>query len=133
MDEITFSGMVKKDFLDEIVSARQARNPAFRAMLEAARERRRILRQLADERAKLGLTQTEVAAAMGTSQSSLARIEAGKGDVKLSTVERYAATLGRKVRWSLSRTDQKSKVSTRRHAKKLSTVSMPAAATAKRR
>jgi DNA-binding XRE family transcriptional regulator len=125
--------MTKKDFLDELISARQAKNPAFRAMVEAARARQRMLRQLAEERARLGLTQTEVAAAMGSSQSSVARIEAGNGDVKLSTVERYAATLGRKVRWSLSRTDQKSKVSTRRHAKKPSTVSMPAAATAKRR
>lgn len=125
--------MAKKDFLDEFISARQARNPAFPAMVDAARDRRRMLRRLAEERERLGLTQTQLAAVMGTSQSSVARIEAGKGDVKLSTVERYAATLGRKVRWSLSRTDQKSKVSTRRHAKKSSTVSMPAAATAKRR
>jgi DNA-binding XRE family transcriptional regulator len=125
--------MAKKDFLDELISARQAKNPAFRAMVDAARDRRRMLRQLAEERERRGLTQTQVAAAMGTSQSSVARIEAGKGDVKLSTVERYAATLGRKVRWSLSRAGQRSKVSTRRHANKSSTVSMPAAATAKRR
>jgi transcriptional regulator with XRE-family HTH domain len=125
--------MAKKDFLDELMSARQAKNPAFRAMVDAARDRRRMLRRLAEARERLGLTQTQIAAAMGTSQSSVARIEAGKGDVKLSTVERYAATLGRKVRWSLSRPDQRSKVSTRRHAKKSSTVSTPAAATAKRR
>lgn len=63
-----------------------------------------MLRKLAEERERLGLTQTEVAAAMGTSQSSVARIEAGKADVRLSTVERYAATLGRSVQWKLSST-----------------------------
>ena len=95
--------MVKqKDFLDELISARQAKNPAFRAMVDAARDRRRMLRRLAEERERRGLTQTQIAAAMGTSQSSVARIEAGKGDVKLSTIERYAATLGQKVEWRLA-------------------------------
>jgi DNA-binding XRE family transcriptional regulator len=97
------SRMSKKDFLDELISAREAKNPAFGAMVDAARDRRRMLRQLAEERERRGLTQTQIAAAMGTSQSSVARIEAGKGDVKLSTVERYAATLGRKVEWRLAR------------------------------
>jgi DNA-binding XRE family transcriptional regulator len=104
----------KRDFLDEVISGRQARNPAFRSMVEAARARQRMLRRLAEERARLGLTQTEVAAAMGSSQSSVARIEAGNGDVKLSTVERYAATLGRKVEWRLSGAGKSSKLPTRR-------------------
>jgi DNA-binding XRE family transcriptional regulator len=125
--------MAKKDFLDELISGRQARNPAFRAMVEAARARQRMLRQLAEERARLGLTQTEVAAAMGSSQSSVARIEAGKGDVKLSTVERYAATLGRKVQWSLSAAGKGSKAATVRRAKASSGARVPAAATSKRR
>ena len=98
------------DFLDELVSERQRRNPGFRAMVGAAQERRRMLRRLAEERAKRGLTQTEVAAAMGTSQSSIARIEAGRADVKLSTVERYAATLGQKVVWRLSPAKQQKDV-----------------------
>jgi transcriptional regulator with XRE-family HTH domain len=78
-------------------------------MVEAAQERRLMLRRLAEERAKRGLTQTEVAAAMGTSQSSIARIEAGRADVKLSTVERYAATMGQKVVWRLSPATQRPK------------------------
>jgi DNA-binding XRE family transcriptional regulator len=91
-----------RDFLDELISEREKHNPAFPAMVEAAQERRRMLRRLAEKRARLGLTQTEVAAAMGTSQSSVARIEAGRADVRLSTVERYAATMGQKVMWRLS-------------------------------
>lgn len=39
---------------------------------------------------------------MGTSQSAVARVESGKADVKMSTVERYAATLGRRVEWRIA-------------------------------
>jgi DNA-binding XRE family transcriptional regulator len=92
----------RRDFLDELIAERRNRNPAFPELVEAARERRRVLRHLAEERSRLGLTQTEVAALMGTSQSSVARVEAGRADVKLSTVERYAASLGRKIEWRLT-------------------------------
>jgi len=93
--------MAKADLIEEIIAERGARNAAFPELVEAARERRRMLRELAQERSRLGLTQTELAAAMGTSQSSVARIESGRADVKLSTVERYAATLGRRIEWRL--------------------------------
>jgi transcriptional regulator with XRE-family HTH domain len=36
---------------------------------------------------------------MGTSQSAVARLESGELDVRLSTLERYAAALGRTVDW----------------------------------
>jgi ribosome-binding protein aMBF1 (putative translation factor) len=90
------------DFLDEIITTRRAKNPAFKAMVDAALDRRRMLRQLAANRITLGLSQTAVAAEMGTSQSAVARIESGKADIKLSTIERYAATLGRKVEWRVA-------------------------------
>jgi predicted transcriptional regulator len=65
-------------------------------------ERRRALTaELVDRRHRLGLSQTEVAARMGTSQSAVARLEAGAGDVRLSTLERYAAAVGRSLDWSL--------------------------------
>jgi DNA-binding XRE family transcriptional regulator len=105
-----------RDFLEELIAERRSRNPAFPELVEAARERRRILRRLAGERSKLGFTQTEVAALMGTSQSSVARIESGSADVKLSTVERYAASLGRKIEWRLAAT-KSSRDSSRRRAK----------------
>lgn len=92
-----------KDFLDEIVGERTQRSPEFPDLVEAAFARRQLLRELASKREKLGLSQTVVAARMGTSQSAIARLEAGGLDAKLSTVERFAAALGQKIEWRVAR------------------------------
>jgi ribosome-binding protein aMBF1 (putative translation factor) len=92
-----------EDFLTEIVAERTARNPEFPGLVEAALRRRQLLRELGTEREKLGLSQTAVAAVMGTSQSAVARLEAGDVDAKLSTVERFAAALGQKVEWRIAK------------------------------
>ena len=92
----------KKDFLDEIISERTKENPAFGEMVDAAYERRQLLRALAAHREALGLSQTEVAARMGTSQSAVARLEQGEADARLSTVERLAAAVEVRLTWSLA-------------------------------
>jgi predicted transcriptional regulator len=66
----------------------------FPGFAEMARARRALGEELVARRHELGLSQTEVAARMGTSQSAVARLEAGQGDLRLSTLERYAAALG---------------------------------------
>ena len=73
--------------------------PGFREM---AARRKALTEDLVARRVSLGLTQTQVAARMGTSQSAVARVEAGGNDVRLSTIERYAAAVGHVVAWSLS-------------------------------
>jgi len=88
---------VSGDFVDELVSERTKRNPAFPRMVDAALETRRLLRGLAVTREKLGLSQTLVAARMRTSQSAVARLEAGDVDPRVSTVERYARAVGQKL------------------------------------
>lgn len=95
--------MAKKDFLDEIVDESTKRNPRFPEMLEAAQERRRLLRELAARREKAGITQKDVAAAMKTSQSAVARMERGEIDAKLSTVDRYAAAIGQRLEWRVKK------------------------------
>lgn len=74
------------------------RLPGFREM---ARRRRRLIDDLVEERQARGLSQTEVAARMGTSQSAVARLEAGVADTRASTLERYAAALERRIDWRL--------------------------------
>ena len=39
---------------------------------------------------------------MGTSQSAVARLEAGQNDVRISTLERYAAALDQRLEWRLA-------------------------------
>jgi ribosome-binding protein aMBF1 (putative translation factor) len=95
--------MAKKDFLDEIIDESTKRNARFPEMLEAAQERRRLLRELAARREKAGITQKDVAAAMKTSQSAVARMERGEIDAKLSTVDRYAAAIGQRLEWRVKK------------------------------
>jgi hypothetical protein len=93
--------MAERDFLDKMVTKRTARNPAFPQMLDAARRRRELLRTLAERREQQNQTQTAVAAAMATSQSFVARMESTAADARVSTVERYAGSLGCVVQYHL--------------------------------
>jgi len=68
-----------------------------------AEERGRLVRELAGQRQAAGLSQTEIAARMGTSQSAVARLESGTADVRASTLERYAAAVGSQITWKLNR------------------------------
>ena len=72
--------------------------PGFKQMAE---RRRALADALTATRLELGLSQTEVAARMGTSQSAVARLESGDADIRLSTLERYAAALGRTIDWTI--------------------------------
>lgn len=75
--------------------------PGFREMARRAGEmteqRRQLILQLAERRRSSGLSQTQVAAYMGTSQSAVARLEAGEVDMRASTLERYAAAVGARI------------------------------------
>jgi ribosome-binding protein aMBF1 (putative translation factor) len=77
--------------------------PGFRemALRRMAAERAGLIRDLVAQRQAAGLSQTEVAARMGTSQSAVARLEAGATDVRASTLERYAAAVGGEIHWEL--------------------------------
>ena len=72
--------------------------PGFREM---TRRRKDLSVALVNRRLSVGLSQTEVAARMGTSQSAVARLEAGEADIRLSTLERYAAAVGMDLDWKL--------------------------------
>ncbi|HEV8229354.1 MAG TPA: helix-turn-helix transcriptional regulator [Candidatus Limnocylindria bacterium] len=60
-----------------------------------------MLRALASQRSKAGVSQTVLAQRMNTSQSAIARLEAGEIDAKISTLDRFAAALGKRVEWRL--------------------------------
>jgi predicted transcriptional regulator len=79
--------------------------PSRRTLLpgleDPAHRRRGLIEELVRARRESELSQTEIAARMGTSQSAVARLESGDLDARLSTLERYAAALGRTVNWQV--------------------------------
>ncbi|HML00779.1 MAG TPA: helix-turn-helix transcriptional regulator [Acidimicrobiales bacterium] len=75
--------------------------PVLPGFKEMAQRRRALAEELVGHRQALGLSQTEVAARMGTSQSAVARLESGASDIRLSTLERYAAAVGYVIDWRL--------------------------------
>ncbi len=89
------------DALDEMIAELTKANPAFPQLLRVAERRRALLRTLAQQRKRNNLSQTRVAAAMRTSQPTLARLETTAADAKLSTVERFAGALGYSLEYHL--------------------------------
>ena len=79
----------------------EQRRSAFPGFDDLSARRKELAVELVSLRQKAGLSQTEVAARMGTSQSAVARLESGQGDLRLSSLERYAAALGRSINWRL--------------------------------
>ena len=53
-----------------------------------------IARELIAARTRAGMTQTDVAERMGTTQSTVARLEGGKAAPSLRSVQRYAQAVG---------------------------------------
>jgi transcriptional regulator with XRE-family HTH domain len=83
------------------VTGERRHQPVFPGFREMSERRRALADELVDGRRALGLTQTQVAARMGTSQSAVARLETGASDVLMSTLNRYASAIGRTIEWTL--------------------------------
>jgi DNA-binding XRE family transcriptional regulator len=69
-------------------------NPAVRQAYDAQAPEFELARELIAARMKAGLTQGDVAALMGTTQSVVARIESGRGTPSMRTVQRFASAVG---------------------------------------
>ena len=93
--------MTERDFLDKMIDKRSASSLEFPRLMDAAHRRRQLLRALTEQREAQKRSQTVIAAAMETSQSFVARLESTAGDTKMSTVDRYAESLGFVVQYHL--------------------------------
>ena len=80
--------------------------PGFREM---AQRRHELLAELVAYRRAAGLSQSQVAERMGTSQPAVARLEAGDVDARMSTMQRYAAALGQQMELRLHPTGKPGK------------------------
>jgi transcriptional regulator with XRE-family HTH domain len=72
----------------------------YRAAYNALDEEFRLARALIDARTRAGLTQTQLARRMKTSQSYVARIEGGKVRPSTDALERFAQATGTRLRIS---------------------------------
>jgi len=69
-------------------------DPATRAAYDALAPEFETARELLGARTRAGLTQSQVAERMGSTQSTVARLESGKRAPSLRTVQRYAQAVG---------------------------------------
>jgi DNA-binding XRE family transcriptional regulator len=88
----TLGGVDVKSLKD--VKAELLANPAVRQAYDAQAPEFELARELIAARMKAGLTQGDVAARMGTTQSVVARIESGRGTPSMRTVQRFASAVG---------------------------------------
>ncbi len=76
------------------IKKRWLQNPEIRTEYDALEEEFALARELILARSRAGLSQAEVARRMGTTQSTVARLEGGRAKPTLLTVERYAKATG---------------------------------------
>jgi len=72
-------------------------DPRFRQAYEALKPEFAIARQLITARSRAGLSQAEVARKMGTTQSTVARLESGQRLPAMSSLQRYADAIGHRL------------------------------------
>ena len=83
--------------LKKYIEKRKVTNPEFAEGFEEGYENFRIGIMLKQARLDAGLTQDEVASAIGTRKTAISRLENHVQDVKLSTVEKYVKALGKRI------------------------------------
>jgi ribosome-binding protein aMBF1 (putative translation factor) len=94
------------DDLDLSIQRRRDSAPDYAELLDAEVRRQRLIGRLVAERKANGLTQAAVAKSMSVGQSVVAEIESAKGDVRLSTLDRYVDSVSRsRLRLQLVRTE----------------------------
>jgi ribosome-binding protein aMBF1 (putative translation factor) len=83
------------------------KEPAFRKAYDALDEEFVLIEAMIKARLASGLSQTELAKRMKTTQSVIARLESGKVHPSTRTLSRLAAATGTRLRISFERTERR--------------------------
>ncbi|MEZ5537376.1 MAG: helix-turn-helix transcriptional regulator [Thiolinea sp.] len=83
--------------LKKYIAERKKRDPEFAADFEQGYQAFKIGALLREAREAAGVTQEELAKRLQTQKSAISRIENHADDVKLSTLERFASSLGKNL------------------------------------
>lgn len=76
------------------------KDPAFKAAYDALEDEFALAAAMIEARGAAGMTQEQVAAAMGTTQAVVARLESGRAKPSTRTLERFAKATGTRLRIS---------------------------------
>ncbi len=90
----------------EDLHAKWMKNPKYRKAYEGLDEEYALKSTLIDARVSAGLTQAQLAKKMKTTQSAVARMEAGKGLPSTRTLTKLAAATGSKLRINFERIER---------------------------
>jgi ribosome-binding protein aMBF1 (putative translation factor) len=84
--------------LKKYIENRKARDEEFAKDFDSGYEQFKIGVLLKQAREESGLTQEELALRLNTKKSAISRIENHAEDIKLSTLEKFANALGKRLR-----------------------------------
>lgn len=79
------------------------KDPDYVAAYDALEDEYALMEALMDARSKAGMTQADVARAMGTTQAAVARLESGRTLPSTRTLKRFANATGTRLRISFER------------------------------
>jgi len=85
------------DDLDRFIEEQKKVDPEFAEGFDEGYENFKIGVLFKISREKAGMTQEQVAKKLGTHKSAISRIENHAEDIRLSTLQKYAKALGKKV------------------------------------
>jgi ribosome-binding protein aMBF1 (putative translation factor) len=88
--------------LKKYISERKKRDKKFAEGFEEGYEQFKVGVMLRQARESVGLTQEELARRLKTKKTAISRIENHAEDIKLSTLERVAAALGKRLQVSIA-------------------------------
>jgi ribosome-binding protein aMBF1 (putative translation factor) len=88
--------------LKQYINQRKIKDKEFAEGYEEGYEQFKIGVMLRHARESAGLTQEELAFRLNTRKTAISRIENHAEDIKLSTLERFAAALGKQLRLQIS-------------------------------
>ena len=83
--------------LEKYIAKRKANDPKFAKDYETGYQEFKIGVMLKMARESAGLTQEQLAQKLRTKKSAISRIENHAEDIKLSTLEKFAQALGKKL------------------------------------
>ncbi len=88
--------------LKKYIENRKKTDASFREGFDEGYEQFKIGAMVRQMREAAGLTQEELAARLNTKKTAVSRIENHAEDIKLSTLERVASVLGKKLKISIA-------------------------------